>query len=188
MNLQNLSGEELKKLLTMGRTSGKRMAFEFWLNNIQATVPSSGKFSKGQIHYVARLMTVSSLVSADPTTIYFPTFNSLLSIYEEFSTKYYYEKLEKQVMELAGCQALILGGFYREAAKKADLIKPLERLGKVFFIGAAVGKRERVIKELINYYREWEDQLCYLEWYLNNERLVLQVEKPDEPLIKIIPR
>src|SRR3989344_1317847 len=185
MNLEKLTGEELKKHLTMGRTSGKRMAFEFWLKNLQATVPHTGKFNSNQIHYVARLLTVSSLVSADPSTFYFPSFTSLLQIYEEFSTNYYYEKLEQQVMELAGCQALVLGGFYREAAKKSDLIKPLERLGKVFLTGAAVGKREQVIKELINHYGEWEDQLSYLEWYLRNERLVLDVAKPDDPLIKI---
>ncbi|MBI2669947.1 MAG: hypothetical protein HYX20_02305 [Candidatus Yanofskybacteria bacterium] len=188
MNFDNLSSEELKKLLTMGRTSGKRMAFEFWLKHIELIAPRETGIGKDQQHYTARFLTRFSLVSTTHSMFHFPTFMSLAQIYDEFV-----QDIENQYspepMEIAGYQTLLLGGFYLKAASKHYNMEDIRKMGELFFTRGAIGKRKSVIKKMAHNFSRWQNTLCYLEWYLRNERLVIQkAEKPDEPLIKIIPR
>lgn len=35
-------------------------------------------------------------------------------------------------------------------------------------------------------FREWQDLLSYLRWHLEKERLIIEVQKNPEPLIKIV--
>ncbi|MEK7151374.1 MAG: hypothetical protein AAB784_01490 [Patescibacteria group bacterium] len=139
-----------------------------------------------QIHYVARTMTRFSLESTSESRLFFPTFNSLAKIHDEFIINQENRKIP-EFMEIAGCQMLLLAGFYLRIAKNKYALIDLERMGQDFFALGAIGKRKQAIKEMSRNFGIWQDLLCYLEWYLKTERLVLEIEKPKDPLIKIVP-
>lgn len=177
--------EELRKLLAFS----KRKTYEFWLKNVQLITPKGTSIGEdGQRHFVARFMTRFSLVSTSNSMFWFPTFTNLAQIYDEFIMDVE-NQYSPEPMEVAGCQILLLGGFYLKAAEKHYNLADIEKLGKLCFARGAIGKRAGVIKKMAYNFGKWQDALCYLEWYLRNERLVVQnIEKPDEPLIRIVPR
>lgn len=177
--------EELRKFLTLN----KRKTFKFWLKNVQIVAPKVSKISNDkQQHYVARFLTRFSLVSTTDSMFYFPTFTNLAQIYDEFILDVE-NQYSPEPMETAGCQTLLLGGFYLDSAKKHYNVNDIENMGKFFFTRGAIGKRKLVIEKMAHNFKKWQQTLCYLEWYLKNEKLVIQnVEEPEEPLIKIVPR
>jgi hypothetical protein len=186
MNFENLSKEELIKLLTMGRTSGRRLAFEFWLKSLEKIAGPHHEVDKAQIHYVARALTRFSLTPTSPSVFFFPTFTSLAQVHDEFILNQ--ESWETpEFMEIAGCQMLLLAGFYLRTARKKYDINDLRKAGQNFFAKGAIGKRKKTIQKISKNFEVWQDLLCFLEWHLKTERLVLKVERPEEPLIKIVP-
>lgn len=173
---------DLKKLLA----SNKRKTFEFWLNNVKMVAPKGFQASIDQQHYVARFLTRFSLVSSAPSMFYFQTFTHMAQIYDEFILDVE-NQYSPQSMEIAGCQTLLLGGFYLESAEKHYAVQDIISMGKLFFTRGATGKRKKVIKKMAWNFEKWQVRLQYLEWYLRNEAqaLVIHAKKPDEPLIKI---
>lgn len=186
MNFKKLSKEELMKLLTMGRTSGRRLAFEFWLKSLEKVASPHRKIDKAQIHYVARALTRFSLISTSKSTFFFPTFTSLAQVHDEFVINRK-SRETPEFMEIAGCQMLLLAGFYLRTAREKYDINDLRKMGQDFFAKSAIGKRKKTIQKISKNFGVWQDLLCYLEWYLKTERLVLEVERPEEPVIKIVP-
>ena len=82
---------------------------------------------------------------------------------------------------------LLLAGFYLRTARNKYDIRDLIKMGQYFFAKGAIGKRKKTIQKIAKNFEVWQDLLCYLEWYLKTERLVLEIKRPDEPLIKIVP-
>lgn len=185
MNIEKLSREDLIRFLAMGRTSGRRLAFEFWLKSLEKVAGPHRKVDKAQIHYVARTLTRFSLISTE-STFFFPTFTSLAQIHDEFIVNRKSQEAP-EFMEIAGCQMLLLAGFYLRRARKHYDIDDLRRMGRNFFNKGAIGKRKKTIQKMAQNFQIWQDLLFYLEWYLKTERLVLEVQKPQEPLITIVP-
>lgn len=186
MNFEKLSKEELIRLLTTGRTSGRRLAFEFWLRSLEKVAGPHRKIDKAQIHYVARALTRFSLIPTSQSIFFFPTFTSLAQVHDEFVINQKSQEIP-EFMEIAGCQMLLLAGFYLRIARKKYDINDLKKMGQDFFAKGAIGKRKKTIQKISKNFEIWQDLLCYLEWYLKTERLVLEIERPKEPLIKIIP-
>lgn len=186
MDFKNLNREELIKFLSMDRTSGRRLAFEFWLKSLEKVAGPHSKTDNAQIHYVARAMTRFSLISTSESSFFFPTFTSLAKIHDEFVIN---QKMREtpEFMEIAGCQMLLLAGFYLRRARKHYDIEDLQRMGRDFFTKGAIGRKKKTIQRIAKNFEIWQDLLCYLEWYLKTEQLVLEVKKPEEPLIKIVP-
>ncbi len=182
-NLKKMESE-LRQLLA----SNKRKTFEFWLNNVKMAAPKGSQTSIDQQYYVARFLTRFSLVSSSPSMFYFPTFTSIAQIYDEFILDVE-NQYSPQAMEVAGCQTLLLGGFYLEFTKKHYAVRDITSMGKLFFTRGANGKRKKVIKEMAWNFEEWQNHLCYLEWYLRNEAraLIIQAKKSEDTLIEIIP-
>lgn len=184
MDSEKMKSGELRELLAFG----KKKTFEFWLKHIEIIAPRETSIGKDQQHYTARFLTRFSLVSTTHSMFHFPTFTSLAQIYDEF-VQDVENQYSSEPMEIAGCQTLLLGGFYLEAAKKHYNTEDIRKMGELFFTRGAIGKRKSVIKKMAHNFGRWQNLLCYLEWYLRNERLIIQdAEKPDKPLIKIIPR
>ena len=186
MDLEKLSREELIDFLSMGRTSGRRLAFEFWLRSLEKIASPHSKVDKAQIHYVARALTRFSLISTSESAFLFPTFTSLARIHDEFIINQRSQNTP-EFMEIAGCQMLLLAGFYLRTARNKYDIRDLRKMGQGFFVKGAIGKRKKTIQKIAKNFEVWQDLLCYLEWYLKTERLVLEIKRPDEPLIKIVP-
>lgn len=186
MDFKKLSHEQLLKFISMGRTSGRRLAFEFWLKSLEKVAAPHSKIDKDQIHYVARALTRFSLISTSESTLWFPTFTSLAKLHDEFIINQESQKTP-EFMEIAGCQMLLLAGFYLRSARKHYNIMDLQRMGKNFFSKGAIGKRKKTIQKMAKNFQVWQDLLFYLEWYLKTKQLVLEFEKPEEPLIKIVP-
>ena len=109
MNFDKMSVAEVIRFLSMGRTSGKRLAFEFWLKNLNDVANSRSDLGNDQVHYTARLLTRFSLISTSESIFYFPTFTSLARIHDEFILNMEGQKTP-EFMEIAGCQTLLLGG------------------------------------------------------------------------------
>lgn len=182
-NFDKMEPKELRKSLAFS----KRKTFKFWLNNLRMVALKESRISEDQRHYVARFMTRFSVVSTTHSMFHFPTFTNLAQIYDEFMLDVE-NQYSPEPMEIAGCQTLLLGGFYLKAAEKHYNVADVVNMGKLFFSRGAIGKRKKVIKKMAWNFEKWQDHLCYLEWYLRNERFVIRAEKPDEPLIKIVPR
>ncbi|MBI2063879.1 MAG: hypothetical protein HYT65_02710, partial [Candidatus Yanofskybacteria bacterium] len=109
-----MSSEELRKSLAFN----KRRTFEFWLKNVQIVAPRGSKtVDDEQRHYVARFMTRFSVVSTTHSMFHFPTFTNLAQIYDEFMLDVE-NQYSPEPMEIAGCQTLLLGGFYLKTAEQ----------------------------------------------------------------------
>ncbi len=177
-------GSELRQLLALN----KRRTLKFWLDNVKIAAPEGYRTGVDQQHYVARFLTRFSLVSSSPSMFYFPTFTRIAQIYDEFILDVE-NQYSPQAMEIAGCQILLLGGFYLESAKKHYAVNDIVSLGKLFFTRGADGKRKKVIQKMAWNFEKWQTHLCYLEWYLRNDAqaLIINPKIWEEPLIKIIP-
>ncbi len=186
MDFEKLSREQLIELLSLGRTSGRRLAFEFWLKSLEKVAGPHSKVDKAQIHYVARALARFSLIPTSESIFFFPTFTSIARIHDEFIINQKSQETP-EFMEIAGCQMLLLAGFYLRAARKHYDLNDLRKMGQGFFTRGAVGRRKKTIQKMAKNFEVWQDLLCYLEWYLKTERLVLEIKKPEEPLIKIVP-
>lgn len=186
MDFKKLNHEQLSKLISMGRTSGRRLALEFWLKSLEKVASPHSKVDKAQIHYVARALTRFSLISTSESALWFPTFTSLAQIHDEFILNQKSQETP-EFMEIAGCQMLLLAGFYLRRARKHYDINDLQRMGRNFFVKGAIGKRKKTIQKMAKNFEIWQDLLFYLEWYLKTEQFVLEIKKPEEPLIKIVP-
>ncbi len=177
--------EERLEQLRGSLETTRRKTFEFWLLNIKIIAPPEAHVSEEEKHYTARLLTALSLNSTSESTLLFPTFTSLVKIHDEAIMCPDALKTPK-LMENAGCQVLLLGGFYMQAARKHYDLHDIEELGKNLFAQGASGKRRKVIKEMSRDFGKWQHLLCYLEWYLRNNRLLIAKEPHEEPII-IIP-
>ena len=186
MNLEKISREELIRFLAMDRTSGKRLAFEFWLTNLKKIISRHHEVDREQMYYVARFSTRFSLVPTSESIFFFPTLTSIARIHDEFVLDQE-NRWTPESAEIAACQLLLLGGFYLKSALKHYDPGEIRRMGQSFFQTASVGKRKKVIRKMSRNFGIWQNLLCYLEWYLRTERLALEIKKPDEPLIKIVP-
>lgn len=183
-DLKKMESGELRMFLALNR----RRTFKFWLENLKIIAPKESRVTADQRRYVARFMTRFSLVSTTHSMFYFPTFSGIAQLYDEFMPDAELRGIP-EIMEIAGCQSLLLGGFYLKAAEKHYNVEDIAKTGKVFFKKGAIGKRKKVVMEMAQNFSRWQHLLCYLEWYLGNERLVIQnIKKSDEPLIKIVPR
>ncbi|MEX1063973.1 MAG: hypothetical protein WD898_00420 [Candidatus Paceibacterota bacterium] len=185
MHIEKMGSNELRSFLA----SGRKATLKFWRDNLNEICPKGGSLSQDidtlQINYGARFLTRFSLVSTG-SDVYFPTFTSLVEIYDNFLHNTMSRGIPS-LMELAGCQTLLLSGFYKEYAIKHYDLQDLCRIGRDFFNKSAVGKRKKVIKKVSANFDIWQELLHNLRVYLQEKRLLLESPNRPEPLIKIAP-
>ena len=123
-----------------------------------------------------------------PFLVFFPTFESLIKIYSELTSREDFTQ-NTRFLEWVACQMLLLSGFYFEDAIHAFDRNEIEELGCDYFLAVSVkSKKKKLLEEMAKNFRLWQDYLCYLRWHfqkMGQDSLVIQAPKPAEPLIKI---
>lgn len=164
-------------------------ALNFWVSNLQDVIGSSRwaamRDSTGV--YLASVLGHFCLQSIDRMAILSPEYSCSETEFRQFADlTQIAELMLRQLtsarnplwMESAGAHVLLYAGFFQSQNRQRHNIEFFSQIGRECYLMAAVGKRERIMRQVAAEFREYLFLLATLHQHLHERRYLIQPANP----------